>query len=172
MTTGIHLTDGVITLRLRTLDDIAAQIAGQDHEMQRWLGWDPATAANVTAMIEASMDSLAHGVMRFDLGIRDTVSDALIGNSLANFADPLLAPGEVNIAYAVFPAWRGRGVAGRVVDLLCDWLRPHPAARTAVLKIDAGNTASRRVAERAGFERAGFIADDHVSYDRYVRDVT
>jgi RimJ/RimL family protein N-acetyltransferase len=178
----LELTDGVIILRPRTLADVDQQVAGQDVEIMTWLDWEAPTPENVSAMISSSIEAFGSGVLRFDLGVYDAGTGAMVGNGLANFADPLLQPGEVNIAYAVFPAWRRRGIATRVVELLCQWLCDQPDAHTAVLKIDAGNAASHAVARRSGFVRSGVveaaqaqsaeIRGPSVVYDRYVREVS
>jgi RimJ/RimL family protein N-acetyltransferase len=165
------LSDGVITLRPRTLSDVDAQMAGQDHLYEQWLDWDPPSRESVTAMIVAASQSWDQGTERYDFGVFDAESDALIGNALANHIDPLLGVGEVNIAYGVFPSWRGRGVAGRIVELLCGWLSEHPAATTAVLKIDADNHGSLVVAKRHGFISDGTITVANGALDRFVRPI-
>jgi RimJ/RimL family protein N-acetyltransferase len=149
---SVILSDGVVTLRPRTLDDIEAQIAGQDGEIVRWLEWDEPTPANVTEMIQGSAGWWGDGTRKYDFGVRDVETDILIGNALANCIDQQLSEGQANIAYAVFPLWRGRGVAGRVVELLCDWLADDPLVHTAVLKIDQDNTASLSIANSLGFD--------------------
>jgi RimJ/RimL family protein N-acetyltransferase len=163
------LSDGVVLLRPRTLADVDAQVAGQDEEIVKWLDWEPPTIANVTDMIEASTTSWRDGMRRYDFGICDSPTGVLIGNALANCVDPLLGPGEVNIAYAVFPGWRGSGVAGRVVDLLCGWLRDDFRVHTAVLKIDEANAASHSVARRLGFMPSGSVLTDTGPLERFVR---
>jgi RimJ/RimL family protein N-acetyltransferase len=163
------LTDGVILLRPRTLDDVDAQMAGQDKEIVKWLDWEPPTRANVTEMIEASVAAWRDGLRRYDFGVCDSETGVLIGNALANCVDPLLDSGEVNIAYAVFPDWRGRGVAGRVAELLCGWLRDDLSVHTAVLKIDAGNNASHAVARRLGFTSSGSVSTEAGPLERFVR---
>jgi RimJ/RimL family protein N-acetyltransferase len=167
----VVLNDGVIELRSRTLDDVDQQIEGQDSEIDAWLGWDPPTVDTVTAMIMSCVEAEAAGVPRFDLGVYDASTGNLIGNSLANFIDPLLAAGEVNVAYAIFPAWRRRGIASRVVDLLCEWLRSEPSAQVVVLKIDPGNDASRAVAQRTAFVHDGSVGSSEATYERWVRSV-
>jgi hypothetical protein len=46
------LTDGVITLRPRTLADVDAQMAGQDQLYEKWLKWNPPSRESVTAMVD------------------------------------------------------------------------------------------------------------------------
>jgi RimJ/RimL family protein N-acetyltransferase len=106
-----ELTDGVIVLRQRTLADVDAQLAGQDAETVKWLDWDAPTTENVTEMIVASARCWEETDGRCDFGVFDVSNGQLIGNSLANFVDPLLSESEVNVAYAVFATAHGHGFA-------------------------------------------------------------
>ena len=69
-----------------------------------------------------------------------------VGYIDADLANPRVPAGTANIAYAVHPAWRGRGIAPRAVSAVLAFLREHTAARQAHLLVDAGNTASLQVA--------------------------
>jgi RimJ/RimL family protein N-acetyltransferase len=161
--------DGSVALRPRRLDDVAAQIAGQDDEITRWLDWPEPTEDGVRAMVEASMRAWDAGGPRFDFSITDAVTGEVAGVASLNLADPVLDPGEVNLAYAVYPRWRGRGWAGRTVELLCRWARENTGAATVILKIDEGNPASARVAVKAGFVHDGFIDASDGSGERWAR---
>jgi len=62
---------------------------------------------------------------------------------------------EAEIGYVTAPAARGRGVAGRAIDLVSHWaIRDLGLARIEAW-IDVGNEASLRVAERAGYRSEG-----------------
>ena len=61
------------------------------------------------------------------------------------------------IGYVVAPAGRGRGLAGRAVSLLTDWGLGELGLERIELRIDPRNTASERVAERAGYRREGVL---------------
>lgn len=168
---GVELTNGNIVLRRRTLDDVDAQINGQDESIIKWLDWDPPTPENVADMIVASDEAWDSGIRRFEFGIRNATTDDLIGNCLANCVDPLLAPGEVNLAYAVFSPWRGRGIAGQTVELFCEWLAKDPLCEVAILKIDLGNDASERVAYKHGFVQSGVIQTPKGMLNRFARNL-
>jgi RimJ/RimL family protein N-acetyltransferase len=71
-----------------------------------------------------------------------------------------LQPGEVNIGYNVFAPHRGQGYATRAVGLLLGRLASDGAHPVAVLRIDRGNAASLRVADKAGFTLAGEWPDE------------
>lgn len=58
---------------------------------------------------------------------------------------------DVELAYGVGAAHRGRGLATRSVRLVVEHALRHLGARRAVLRIEAGNAASEGVARSAGF---------------------
>jgi RimJ/RimL family protein N-acetyltransferase len=84
------------------------------------------------------------------------------------FDQPYLAPGQVNLAYGLYPAWRGRGIATRAVRLACLHAAAAGAAQ-AVIRVDPENVASAAVAGRAGFKRTQGKDD---RFDWYVQDLT
>jgi RimJ/RimL family protein N-acetyltransferase len=57
------------------------------------------------------------------------------------------------LSYWLVPAARGRGLAYAAVRLMLDTVVPRLGLRSVVLDIEAGNTASMRLAERLGAER-------------------
>ena len=61
------------------------------------------------------------------------------------------------IAYAVAPEARGFGVAAEAVDALAIALILEHGFQRIELRVAAGNTASRRVAEKAGFSYEGLL---------------
>ena len=58
--------------------------------------------------------------------------------------------GEVEVGYYVCPAWRGRGVAGQIVDAFLTWLAEQ-GVRAVTASVGPDNTASVRLLERRGF---------------------
>ena len=62
--------------------------------------------------------------------------------------------GEAEIGYVVAPAARGRGVAGRAIELVSRWAFDLGLARIEAV-IDVENQPSQKVAERAGYKREG-----------------
>lgn len=167
----VVLSDGVITMRCLELGDAPAHLVGEDPDQVRWLNeGHRSVPERLGAWILSNQQEWLDGGPRRHFGIRDTTSDALIGNAEAHLALPELAPGEVNISYAVFPAWRGRGVAARAVHLLCVWLRDTSDARLAVIRVASNNVHSHGVAVAADFSRNGQITtDDGEQMVRYER---
>jgi ribosomal-protein-alanine N-acetyltransferase len=62
---------------------------------------------------------------------------------------------EAEIGYVVAPAARGRGTAGRSIDLISRWGLDELGLARIEAVIDVANEASLRVAERAGYRREG-----------------
>jgi RimJ/RimL family protein N-acetyltransferase len=167
----VVLSDGVITLRCLELADAAAHLAGEDEDQVRWLNeGHRSVPERRDAWIRNNRQEWIEGGPRRHFGIRDAAGDALVGNAEANLALPELAPGEVNITYAVFPEWRGRGLAARAVGLLCTWLSAATDARIAVIRVHRRNEHSHGVALTAGFVRSALTTaggkEDFVRYER------
>jgi RimJ/RimL family protein N-acetyltransferase len=64
---------------------------------------------------------------------------------------------QAEIGYVLSPAARGRGAATRTVRLLTDWAFEELGMERLALWIDVENSASERVAERAGYVREGVL---------------
>jgi RimJ/RimL family protein N-acetyltransferase len=85
--------------------------------------------------------------------VRDAASGAFLAFAALVHLDLTARQGE--IGYAVAPAARGRGVAGRAVDLLTRWAFDELALVRLELQIDVANPASERVAARSGYSLEG-----------------
>lgn len=132
------ITDGVVRIRPFTTADAAAIVAGRDDEFHRWMGAG-SPEPRPTACIE-------------------------VGGGLVGWVDydrhedhHWLAPGEVNVGYALFPGHRGHGYASRSVQLLMHHLAGSSSVTTASLLIDPANLASLALAARTGFARHGDV---------------
>jgi RimJ/RimL family protein N-acetyltransferase len=68
---------------------------------------------------------------------------------------------EGEIGYLVAPAVRGRGIAGRAVELLTRWGFEELGLLRLELRIDAQNAGSEVVAARAGYQRDGILRNVH-----------
>jgi RimJ/RimL family protein N-acetyltransferase len=150
-----HLTDGEILLRPLNQVDAAEHLAGEDEEQVRWLSGRPATIDSVRAWISRNERDWQTNGPRRNFGIVELASGRLAGNIEAQLALPDLAPGEANIAYAVFPSWRGRGIATRAVVLVLRWLKTVPSVHTALIRVHPDNSPSLAVARAAGFHETG-----------------
>jgi len=71
----------------------------------------------------------------------------------------------VELGYVVMPAARGRGIAGRALALLTDWAFESLHARRVELYISVDNEASKRVAERNGYQFEGTLRSLYFKQD-------
>ncbi|WP_139306856.1 GNAT family N-acetyltransferase [Modestobacter sp. DSM 44400] len=142
----VELHDAVVTLRPWTLQDAPWYVeCTMDPEVQRFTTDPPTlTAEDVAAAISA----LAVHPERLAYLVADRASGQRLGNLALDRADDV---GDVS--YWIAAAARGRGVATRALELLAAAAFEHLDLRKLRLWAHAANTASRRVAERAGFRR-------------------
>jgi|tagenome__1003787_1003787.scaffolds.fasta_scaffold20763992_2 RimJ/RimL family protein N-acetyltransferase len=61
------------------------------------------------------------------------------------------------IAYVVAPEARGRGIASQAVRLVTEWAFAELGVKRAEVSVHPDNAASRRVAEKAGFQFEGVL---------------
>ena len=137
---GEMFTDGVVTLRPSTPDDAPLIIAARDAAFHRFIGQGSAVPAPEYVIV---VDGSVVGWVDHD---RD--DDRW-----------WLALEEVNIGYHVFPEHRCRGHATRAVHLMLEHLRAGTGWKIATLLIHPDNTASLKVAERNGFQRASDVEE-------------
>jgi RimJ/RimL family protein N-acetyltransferase len=137
------LSDGVVTLRPRRLDDADAITAAcQDPEISRWtMVPSPYTREDAVEWLSQSDDGTA-SFLAVD------AEDRLLGSFSVMEIDRERGYGE--IGYWVAAEARGRGVATRAVALLRDWAASIGLRELEILPQPA-NTGSCRVAERTGF---------------------
>jgi RimJ/RimL family protein N-acetyltransferase len=152
----------------------------------------PGDAAAVTAAIAAREDFLpanapvsAEGVPHWltrgvqqvrasgwglHLAVADRDSGELAGTIGLFRADWIV--GSAEVGYGVRPAWRGRGVATEALRLISGWALRDCGLYRVELRTDLGNTASMRVAGKAGFRREGVLRGveigPHGHYDQVV----
>ena len=151
-------------LALRPLIDADVEwifVACQDPDIQRWTTVPtPYTRAHAEdfvatapdrpwtwAVVERTADSSGSGT-----GTGTGTGDpALRGLAMASIHEIHPVTGEADAGYWVAPWARRRGVATWAVGQLVERARAMPEARSVALVIAAGNVASRRTAEAAGF---------------------
>jgi len=143
------LADGVVAVRLRRASDLdAIAAASHDPETRRWLDDTPMDAeARGTSMVRVE-EAWRKGEAA-PLVIANAVTDEPIGIINLQFRDDDVAA----IAYSVFPAGRGQGIAPRAVRLLVDWAFRDLGLTQLLFETDEANAASLRVAEKCQFQR-------------------
>jgi RimJ/RimL family protein N-acetyltransferase len=148
----VKLEDGEIILRPYTEDDVPALAAAlqDDPEIDRWTRIpSPYTKAHAREFITTT-DEKAFAIVGRDGG-------ELLGGIGARIYDE----GVVEIGYWIRSVARGRGIATRALGLLARWAFEELGAGRVHLTTDPENTASQRVAEKAGFRREGVLRSFH-----------
>ncbi|MFJ8888819.1 GNAT family N-acetyltransferase [Streptomyces sp. NPDC102402] len=163
--------DGNVILSPLGPDDVRAHLAGEDDLLVRWLNGGPGTQAGTARYIRHCTEQWATGGPLRAFGIRVGAERALAGTIDLRFEMPGLSTGQVNVAYGLYPAWRGQGLATRAVLLVCRYAAAEGADQ-AVIQVDPDNTGSAAVAHRAGFTYVGQASGtDGDRFDQYVRDL-
>jgi RimJ/RimL family protein N-acetyltransferase len=145
---SVRVEDGEIALRPFTEADVPAITAAcQDPEIPRWTSVpSPYSEEDARRFVRGLENERAFAVVHAQ-------TDELLGS---------VGFGLVDDRRAVFGYWtrkeaRGRGVASRALRLLTHWAaREHGLARLQLI-VEPANTASIRVAEKAGFRREGLL---------------
>jgi RimJ/RimL family protein N-acetyltransferase len=115
---------------------------------ERWLG----------RYEEGRLDGSREG-----FAIEDAATAVFLGLALAPAIDREARTAE--LGYIVARAARGRGVASAALRLLTDWAFSELGVLRLELLIGVENVASKRIAERCGYEREGVLRSIHVKQD-------
>ncbi|WP_406002373.1 GNAT family N-acetyltransferase [Streptomyces sp. NBC_00829] len=166
-----ELTDGIVALTPLTLEDVDAHLAGEDDLLVRWLNGGPGTREGTEAYFRHCMEQWAIGGPLRAFGVRAGADAALAGTIDLRFEMPGLTEGQVNIAYGLYPAWRGQGLATRAVRLICHYAACEGAIQ-GVIQVDPDNPGSEAVARRGGFIYIKQVqSTDGNRFSWYVRDL-
>jgi RimJ/RimL family protein N-acetyltransferase len=150
------VSDGSIRLRLRADSDMASVIkACQDPAVVRWTrvpeGYDERAAEEWLAESNSQRER-GEGL---HLVVADADSDAFLGSIGVHRINRV--EGRCDMGYFLAPWARGRGVMTRAVRLLSAWILETLPIERIEITIEPGNTASRAVAERAGYAFEGVL---------------
>ncbi|MBB2922114.1 GNAT family N-acetyltransferase [Cellulomonas cellasea] len=152
-----ELTDDVVVLRAPEPADVdrITELC-QDPDVQEWtVVPSPYTRADAAGFVDHVVDAGWASGAELTWAVRDAATgrlDGMVGLSLAPGA-------SAEIGYWLGPDARGRGVMTRAVRLVVDHaLRPDGLGLDRLSwSAVVGNTASLRVAERAGFRVEGTV---------------
>jgi RimJ/RimL family protein N-acetyltransferase len=153
---GGELTDGMVTLRALTPDDVVfyADLHSQPDVVATSVPPEPPGLDQLLRRCHRAAAYWINGD-RADLVILDAATGTPTGEIGLFYQEP--ATGQAMIGYSVLPAWRGRGFATRAAQLLSLWV----FAETAIARLIAGalptNLGSQRVLEKAGFKREAYL---------------
>ncbi|MEV4800209.1 GNAT family N-acetyltransferase [Nonomuraea sp. NPDC049421] len=167
----LSLSDGVVTLSPLCLDDLDAHLAGEDEQLVRWLNGGPSNRADTEEYIRGCMELWATKGPHRAFGIHVAGHRDLVGTMDVRFGTEELPDDQVNLAYGLYPQWRGRGLATRAVHLACRFAASEGAIR-ALIRAEPENAPSIAVARRSGFRYVRRSQDaDGTWYDHYFRDL-
>jgi RimJ/RimL family protein N-acetyltransferase len=147
-------SDGVVTLRAWHRDDSESLVEclDGDPEIAVWLDQvpQPYTRADALAYIG--------GIGESAFAVTDAETGRILGSIGVRFSET----GDVGeIGYWMRGDSRGRGVMTRALRLLARWALDEGGAARVQLRADVENIASRRVAEKAGFQLEGVLRSAH-----------
>jgi RimJ/RimL family protein N-acetyltransferase len=152
------LTDGVVTLRAHSEDDVQALYEqATDAVMLRWTTVpDPSTPESAKEFATHVIPDGWREDREWAFAVEapdDDGAPRFVGTvSLRNEGDL-----RAEIAYGAHPWARGRGYVVRALELLLDWGFRERGLRTVIWWANQGNWASRKVAWRLGFSFDGTV---------------
>jgi ribosomal-protein-alanine N-acetyltransferase len=153
------LTVSTPRVNVRGLDATDAKPVGEifaDRQTQRWLSF-PAEEGQIDGIVwctEAATERRDSGAGDH-YGVVRREDDRLVGclwTKRTDWADMV-----TEISYAVASEMRGFGVAAEAVDALAIALILEHGFQRIEMRVAPGNTAARRVAEKAGFTYEGLL---------------
>jgi RimJ/RimL family protein N-acetyltransferase len=151
------LTDGVVTLRRFTSDDVdAVTRACQDPEISRWTAGIPEPYEEVHARGWIALhDRFWDHEGRATFAFCDAQSGELLGSMTLGEID--FNKRSATAGYWAAPWARNRGATTRALTVACRWGFDILGLQEVSLMTLPGNVASERVAEKAGFVAAGML---------------
>ena len=152
------LTDGTIRLRPVGLEDAEAWIDDQDNsEQRRWAFHDHGPTTT-----EEAQRRVADAALAWLVGNSATMAIVAVGTGeTAGFLTVRQAgpPAVGGIGYSVRPAFRGRGLTARALQLVRAWALTDGGFHRLELGAKADNAASQRAALSGGFQPDGVRAE-------------
>lgn len=150
------LTDGVVTLRAHTTDDVELLYeVSQDPEALRWTS---------IPLDNTRADSLwfATEIMRIgweEKDFRGWVIEATDDTGVAKYAGQIDVRGRpiADVGFVLHPWARGRGFMKRALELATNWAFSEGGVEIIHWRAHVGNEASLRVAWAAGFNLTGTL---------------
>lgn len=156
------IDDGCIRLRPLAVTDTQAHVAGCDQLIiDRLGGGEASSAERVEEWLARNASAWVSCAEVVDLGVEDIETGELAGCVGIQRGLDYLTVGQVNVTYAVYPQWRGRGYATRAVALAMQLEADRRDTLTFVIRVAPDNPDSIAVARRAGFLPAGRTDDEN-----------
>ncbi len=156
------LSDGVVTLRPWTHDDVPALVAclNGDPEITRWLDMIPQPYGESEARLWVDQaSSYWREGSSAPFGVVDADKGEVLGGVGLRWIGEEHGVGEVG--YWIRRQDRGRGLTRRGVLLLVRWAFDSLGCERLQLRAELDNIPSQRVAEKSGFRREGVLRSFH-----------
>ena len=154
----VELTAGPLLLRPWREDDVDDYVAAvQDPTTRVWAGPYPESREELAAILARRRDWSAGDHASW--AVVDAGTGELLGSVSLHLIDRDQADAEMG--YWTAPGARGRGVAGASVEAACRWGFTELGLHRVQLYHAVENTASGRVAEKAGFTLEGRLRQSH-----------
>ncbi len=148
----LELTAGPVRLRPWREDDVdEVWAAFQDADIRLWNGGGVASRTDALVLLGRRLDWTSGDHASWAVVGRD--ADGVLASVSLHSIDRL--QGGAEVGYWTAPSARGRGLATIAVDTVCRWAFGALPVDRIVLRHAVENTASGRVAEKAGFTREG-----------------
>jgi RimJ/RimL family protein N-acetyltransferase len=154
--------------RWRPGDGAALRRFDLDSETARFFGW---TVEQARTLPDAHYD----GVRRARRNLRSWCEGKQLSLAIRRCSDGEAvgwvelrpASDDADVSYMVAVEMRGQGLASRALEALINWGLREIGLRHVQLACQVENIASRRVAEKCGFEFVGQVGDEY----RFRRDL-
>lgn len=176
-----ELSDGVVSLRGYRADDVPLLLAGvKDEQVVHFadVRWADDTPAELADRIESLWPEVAREGRLINCGVTDARSGELLGHFVVFGVDR--TAGVCEVGFWLRREARGRGAAGRAVELACRWAFDELGIERVQASTDVENVPTQRTLEKAGFQREGIMRSrlptrdgnraDYILYSRLASD--
>jgi len=158
--------DGFVLRPFAAGDYDAANVAREDDDTSPWVNALPLPDGEAMSRLD---EQLRRDGKLLHLAIEADDGAAYLGEIALFLRAPEAAEAGIGeIAYVVAPVARGRGIATSAVRLLSEWAFAELGLERLQLSIHPQNVASRRVAEKAGYQHEGTLRATKVIRGRRV----
>ncbi|MEV6845593.1 GNAT family N-acetyltransferase [Actinoplanes sp. NPDC051411] len=157
------LTTERLTIRpLADADVDAIVVATSDPLIQQWL---PLPRPYRREHAEGFVHDIAEAAQTSGRGLIRAIECEGELAGVVDFKSTDWDNGETEIGYWTHPAFRGRGIMVEAVTAMAHHALTVAGLQRVVVRVASGNTASARVAEKAGFTREGVARNAGYTHD-------
>jgi RimJ/RimL family protein N-acetyltransferase len=163
-----------VELRHFRPDDALTHLTGEDEEISKWLSGGVSTEESVLRWIQSNEENWSGAGPRFAFAIQAQAGELAgmieVNVDHSHFAG--LDPGDANVSYGLYLQYRGRGLATSAILSVRDFMISKGVKR-AIIRVEAENFNSIRLAERCGYAQRGVVTNGvGTEYLMFVDDLT